>query len=194
MAADEFDYPTCLAHVRQGDDGAARELVTQLYPVVLRVVRGRAPVGVAPEDLAQEVFLKMFSRLEQFRGESPLPHWVARIAFTTCLEHHRRRRARPELSWSDLSAAEQAAIEPRESAPANEGRDSVALVRKLLDTLDGPARLVVTLLDLEDKSVAEVGELMGWGASRVKITAWRARRELGATARRLRLHEELLKR
>lgn len=51
--------------VRAGDEAAARDLVERLYPVVASVVRAHLPRRDEPEDLMQEVFLKMFSRLEQ---------------------------------------------------------------------------------------------------------------------------------
>src|SRR4051794_30801980 len=91
-----------LARVRENDEAAARELVERLDPLVAQVVHANLPRRDEPEDLMQEVFLKMFSRLGQFRGEVPLEHWVSRITLNTCLDHLRRQRARPELRMADL--------------------------------------------------------------------------------------------
>ena len=63
-----FDLVGCLARVRSRDQDAARRLVEHLYPMVIRIVRAHLPRRVAEEDLAQEVFLKMFTRLEQYQG------------------------------------------------------------------------------------------------------------------------------
>ena len=58
-----IDVAACLERVRRRDQQAARELVEHLYPLVVRIVRAHLPRRVAEEDLCQEVFLKMFSRL-----------------------------------------------------------------------------------------------------------------------------------
>src|SRR5271168_3920473 len=101
-----FDLVGCLGRVRLRDQVAARELVEHLYPVVIRIVRARLPRRVAEEDLAQEIFLKMFTRLEQYQGTVPFPHWVSRIAVTTCIDQLRAQKRRPEFRWADLSESE----------------------------------------------------------------------------------------
>ena len=84
MSEDEsFDLAGCLDLVRQCDQAAARALVDHLYPLVIRIVRAHLPRRVPEEDLAQDIFLKMFTRLEQYQGNVPFPHWVSRIAVTT---------------------------------------------------------------------------------------------------------------
>src|ERR1700712_3921093 len=101
-----FDVPGCLARVRMGGQAAARELVDHLYPLVIRIVRSHLPRRVPEEDLAQEVFMKMFSRIAQYQGAVPFPHWVSRIAVTTCIDHLRAQKRRPEFRWADLSENE----------------------------------------------------------------------------------------
>src|SRR3954469_8930026 len=101
-----FDLAGCLVRVRQRDQAAARELVEHLYPLVIRIVRSHLPRRVPEEDLAQEVFMKMFTRLGQYQGAVPFPHWVSRIAVTTCIAHLRPQKRRPEFGWADLSENE----------------------------------------------------------------------------------------
>src|SRR6478735_8844518 len=102
MADESFDFARCLDRVRQHDQAAARQLVEQLYPLVIRIVRSHRPRRVAEEDLAQDVFLKMFSRLDQYQGAVPFPHWVSRIAVTTCIDQLRAQKRRPEIRWAYL--------------------------------------------------------------------------------------------
>ena len=177
-----FDLPGCLQRVREQDQAAARDLVEHLYPLVLRIVRAHLPRRVAEEDLAQEVFLKMFSRLAQFRGNVPFPHWVSRIAVTTCIDHLRAQKRRPELRWADLSETEAEVLDnvlTNENEPmANDALAAHELVEKLLAQLKPDDQLVIRLLDLEQKSVAEIAELTGWGQSMIKVRAFRARRKL----------------
>ncbi|HLP06574.1 MAG TPA: RNA polymerase sigma factor [Opitutaceae bacterium] len=176
------DYDALLAGVRRNDQTAARALVEALHPLVRKIVRSHLPRRVAEEDLAQEVYLKMFSRLEQYRGEMPLPHWVSRIAVTTCIDQLRHQQRRPELRWADLSENEaevlDAVLAGSDGEDATDAMAAKELVRRLLDQLAPADRTVITLLDLEQKSVAEIRELTGWGTSMIKVRAFRARRKL----------------
>src|SRR5215207_5313103 len=105
MPPAELEFPACLARVRAGDEDAARELVEHLYPKVIRIVRSHLPRRMAEEDLAQEIFLKMFIRLDQYeaRNGKPFDHWIARLAVRTCFDALRSERRRPELRFSDLA-------------------------------------------------------------------------------------------
>jgi len=177
-----FDVAGCLALVRAGDQRAARELVEHLYPLVIRIVRSHRPRRVAEEDLAQEVFLKMFSRLTQYQGAVPLTHWVSRIAVTTCIDHLRAQKRRPEFRWADLSESEadvlDAVLTNEREVPANDALAATELVEKLLSQLKPDEQLVLRLLDLEQKTIAEIAALTGWNQSLIKVRAFRARRKL----------------
>jgi RNA polymerase sigma-70 factor (ECF subfamily) len=184
MPPDALDVPACLERVRARDGDAARVLVEHLYPLVIKIVRAHRPRRVAEEDLAQEIFLKMFNRLEQYRGREGVPfeHWIARLAVTTCLDALRAEKRRPEWRWADLHdserewleffAGDSAATAPVDPFGARE------MVEKLLSLLSPDDRLVITLLDLEERSVAEISQLTGWSQSLVKVRAFRARRKL----------------
>ena len=106
MAEEPFDVAACLDRVRLHDQDAARQLVEHLYPLIIRIVRAHLPRRVAEEDLAQEIFLKMFSRLDQYKGAVAFTHWVSRIAVTTCIDQLRAQKRRPEFRWADLSEQE----------------------------------------------------------------------------------------
>jgi RNA polymerase sigma-70 factor (ECF subfamily) len=181
-SSETFDLVGCLSRVRNRDQAAARELVEHLYPMVIRIVRSHLPRRVSEEDLAQDIFLKMFSRIDQYQGSVPFPHWVSRIAVTTCIDQLRAQKRRPELRWADLSEDE---AEVLDAVLTNENEtatnDSIAareLVNKLLDQLKPEDRTVIQLLDLEQKSIAEIHELTGWNKTLIKVRAFRARRKL----------------
>jgi len=183
MPEDEsFDLAGCLDLVRQRDQAAARALVDHLYPLVIRIVRAHLPRRVAEEDLAQDIFLKMFTRLEQYEGAVPFPHWVSRIAVTTCIDQLRAQKRRPEFRWADLSENEadvlDAVMTNENDVEAGDALAARELVHKLLDQLKPDDRLVIQFLDLEQKTVAEISALTGWNQSLVKVRAFRARRKL----------------
>jgi RNA polymerase sigma-70 factor (ECF subfamily) len=177
-----FDVAGRLALVRTGDQRAARELVEHLYPLVIRIVRSHLPRRVAEEDLAQEIFLKMFSRLAQYQGAVPFTHWLSRIAVTTCIDHLRAQKRRPEFRWADLSESEadvlDAVLTNEREVPANDALEATELVQKLLGQLKPDDQLVLRLLDLEQKTIAEIAALTGWNQSLIKVRAFRARRKL----------------
>jgi RNA polymerase sigma-70 factor (ECF subfamily) len=181
MADETFDVAACLERVRQRDQIAARELVDHLYPLVIRIVRSHLPRRVPEEDLAQEVFLKMFTRLDQYKGAVAFTHWVSRIAVTTCIDQLRAQKRRPEFRWADLSEKEtdvlDSVLTSESEVPANDALAAHELVTKLLGQLKPEDRLVVQL-DLEQRSVAEISELTGWNPSLVKVRAFRARGKL----------------
>lgn len=133
--------------------------------------------------------MKAFGAIDGFLGLQPFPNWVARIALNTCYDHLRRQKARPEVRFADLSAEDVEFVESiiereQETHPAREA-DGLGLVEKLLATLKPRERLVLQLLDLEKNSLREVCGLTGWGLSKVKVTAMRARRKLNENLKRL---------
>jgi len=180
-----------LPRVRGGDADAAARLVELLYPAVIRIVRNHLPNGMDERDLAQEVFLRVFSKLDSFRGDRPLEHWVARLTRNLCFDHLRRQRRRGELRCADLTEAEERLLEAASARDAGPppGMDAAVdvseLIGKLLRTLRPDEERVLRLLDLEGLPVKEIALLLGWGESRVKVTAFRARRKLRVTLRAL---------
>lgn len=195
MGTEEFDLARCLERVRQQDQDAARELVEQLYPLVIRIVRTHLPSRSAEEDLAQEVFMKLFSRLDQYEARACIPfeHWVSRLAVRTCLDALRAERRRPELRWSDLSEEQSAWLEfmlvDESARPDTSPASARELLERLLAQLSSADRLVISLLDLEQRSVREIGQLTGWSVTLVKVRAFRARRKLRKLAEALKKQE-----
>jgi RNA polymerase sigma-70 factor, ECF subfamily len=182
MADETFDVTSCLERVRCHDQAAARELVEHLYPLVIRIVRSHLPRRVAEEDLAQDIFLKMFTRLGQYKGAVAFTHWVSRIAVTTCIDQLRAQKRRPEFRWADLSEKEAEVLDSvltsEGQVAVNDGLAARELVYKLLGQLKPEDRLVLQLLDLEQHSVAEISQMTGWNSSLVKVRAFRARGKL----------------
>jgi len=182
MADETFDLAGCLDRVRQRDQVAARNLVEHLYPLVIRIVRSHLPRRVAEEDLAQDIFLKMFTRLDQYKGAVAFTHWVSRIAVTTCIDQLRAQKRRPEFRWADLSEKEadvlDSVLTSEGDVAVNDGLAARELVYKLLGQLKPEDRMVLQLLDLEQHSVAEISARTGWNPSLVKVRAFRARGKL----------------
>jgi RNA polymerase sigma factor (sigma-70 family) len=177
-----LDVAACVKRVLQRDEDAARELFGHLYPLVARLVRSHLPRRTSQEDLVQTVFMKLFANLDRFSGAVPLEHWVSRIAVNTCLNQLAAEKARPELRWADLSEEQAEVLDAVMAAPGElDASGSLAareIVEKLLAQLSAPDRLLLTLLHLEGRSVAEVRQITGWNVPVIKVRAFRARRKL----------------
>ncbi len=189
----DFDLPGCLARVRAQDQGAARELVEHLYPQVIRIVRSHLPRRVLEEDLCQDIFLKMFARLGQYQGLVPFPHWVSRIAVSTCIDQLRAQKRRPELRLADLSEDEAQLLErtshsATELAP-NDALGARELLTKLLAALKPEDQLVIRLLHLEQKTLDEISDITGWNRTLIKVRAFRARLKLKSLFKKLQSEE-----
>jgi RNA polymerase sigma-70 factor (ECF subfamily) len=164
-----------------GDAEAFDAIVRRFKDRVLRVAHRflRRPEDV--EEIAQEVFLKAYRALPDWRADAPLEHWLLRIATNACRDALRERKRRPATALADLAgdrgtlldrALEGAAVE---AAEAEEARRVAA---DLLDALPPRDRVVLVLLDLEGMSTAEAAAATGSTRGAVKIRAMRARRAL----------------
>ena len=169
-----------IAAVLQGDPTSFEPLVERYSPRLFATARRYARREGEVEDIVQEVWLKAYHKLGGFRGDAPFEHWLMRLAVRTCydfLRHHQRNRedtftdlTPPEQDWLDRFAQEPAAAEDAEAARL--------LVQRVLEQLSPPARLVITLLEIEDRSVKEIAQLTGWSVPLVKVRAFRARAEM----------------
>ncbi|HTI71693.1 MAG TPA: sigma-70 family RNA polymerase sigma factor [Candidatus Limnocylindria bacterium] len=182
MEESEIDVPACLARVRAGDEDASRTLLGYLRPLVLRIVRSHLPRRTSEEDLVQMAFIKVFTRLGQYRGEVPLEHWVSRVTVNTCLNQLSYEKVRPEIRHADLGVEEEAVVQQlatdtTEVSPEL-GFASRELVDRLLLLLSPADRLVINLMHLEEKSVEEVAQITGWSRALVKVRAFRARQKM----------------
>jgi RNA polymerase sigma-70 factor (ECF subfamily) len=190
---DDLDANALVASALQHDDQAAGELVRRLYPLVAKMVRAHRPRRTSEEDLSQMIFIKMFQKLPQFSGKVPLEHWVSRIAINTCLNQIEAEKVRPEIRHADLSEQEVAVIENLAASPEELAPDkrfaSRQLVEHLLTALKPAERLVIDLLYLQGRSVAEIRKITGWSAALVKVRAFRARQKMKQQLERISAEE-----
>jgi RNA polymerase sigma-70 factor, ECF subfamily len=126
------------------------------------------------EELTQEAFVQAYLSLRTFRGEAPLAHWLRKIATRVGYRHWKNQkrqqlRAQPLEEWEP---AVEAADSDTDSAQA------AALVHATLARLAPRDRLVLPLMYLEQRSVADTASLVGWSQTMVKVQAHRARKKL----------------
>ncbi len=170
-----------IAAVLRGDAASFEPLVRKYSPRVFATARRYARRESEVEDIAQEVWLKAFEKLGSFRGEAPFEHWLMRLTVRTCYDFLRAHQRNRESSFTDLTGPENDWLERFVAQPesASESADAAKLlVARVLEQLSPPAQLVITLLEIEDRSVKEIAQLTGWSVPLVKVRAFRARAEM----------------
>lgn len=190
MSDEPLDVAAWIERVRRGDAEAARRLVERCHPLVARLVRAHRSRTLHEDDLAQEVFLKMFARLDRYEPRKGIPfeHWLSRLAVRTCLDALRAEARRPlsrTVALSPEAAAWLGSLHGTGPPPLDEVLAARELVDTLLARLSPADRLILTLLDVEEHPAAEVAEVVGWSPTLVRVRAFRARRRLRAVAREL---------
>lgn len=166
-----------VARAARGDEEAFVRLATSYRPRLWATASRFARTRPELEDLVQDLLLKLWKGLPGYRSDAPFEHWVMKVAVRGCydfLRAHRRRRECETL------------VDPLEGRveadPASERdrsrREAWETVRLLLDRLDAKDRTLITLLDLEERSVRETAALTGWTETNVKVRAHRARRKM----------------
>jgi len=184
MPESSFDLEDCLRRVREHDEHAARDLMGEFYPFVLKMVRAHLPHRSSEEDLCQMIFIKIFNNIDQYSGKVPLEHWISRIAINTCLNQIKAEKIRPELRLADLSEGETRVVETlaatRDDLPSSESSSAKELVHRLLGQLKPQDRLILNLLHIEERTIEEIKAITGWNTALVKVRAFRARQKMKA--------------
>ncbi len=170
-----------IAAVLKGDPASFEPLVQRYSPRVFATARRYARRESEVEDIVQEVWLKAYQKLAGFRGEAPFEHWLMRLAVRTCYDFLRSHQRNRETTFSELSEPETDWLDRFVSDPAAANEDAPAarlLVQRLLEQLSPAGRLIITLLEIEERSVKEISQLTGWSVPLVKVRAFRARAEM----------------
>jgi len=153
-----------------GDDEAFAALVRRYKGRLLGIAGRFARNDHDLDDIAQEIFLKAYRNLAKYRGDAPFEHWVSRIAVRTCYDFLRKtRRHQGDVPLEEIEIA----VEDNVGA-----RRAGEVLQWALAKLGPEERLVITLMELEERSVRETAALTGWSEANVKVRAYRARQAL----------------
>jgi RNA polymerase sigma-70 factor (ECF subfamily) len=163
-----------------GDQSSFEVIIRRYQPKIFGTVRRYARRESEVEDIVQEIFIKSFQKLTSFRGDAPFEHWLMRLAVRTCYDFLRQHQRNREFNVTDVSDEESnwlenAPSQARDTDGANAARE---LIEAILSQLPPAARMVITLLEIEERSVKEISRLTGWSETLVKVRAFRARAEM----------------
>jgi RNA polymerase sigma-70 factor, ECF subfamily len=170
-----------IAAVLRGDAASFEPLIQKYSPRVFATARRYARRESEVEDIAQEVWSKAFQKLKGFRGEAPFEHWLMRLTVHTCYDFLRSHQRNRETSFSELSEPEDDWLDRFISQPETSSEHADAarlLVQRVLEQLSPAGRLIITLLEIEERPVKVIAQLTGWSVPLVKVRAFRARAEM----------------
>ena len=169
---------------------AFREIVERYQAKVLSIIYGVLRNHNDAEDIAQQVFAKVYFSVRSFDFRSSLLTWIYKITVNECYDYLRKKKVRKLVYESDFT--EEDAQRMRNAEPARERSPAIDvrlaqrdLAIKLLARLTEEERTLLLLKEVEGHSVEELAHMTGINENTIKVKLFRARQKLLKVARRL---------
>ncbi len=169
------DESDLIERFKKGEASAFEAVVRKYQDRIYNLCRYMLRDPQNAQDAAQDVFLKAYKALKDFRPESSLYTWIYRIAVTTCLDY--RRKSRREMSRSEPLTEDLPSVEPlpEELYESGEIPDSIQLA---LQKLPEKLKAAIVLREIEEFSYEEIAEVLHTSTGTVKSRISRAREQL----------------
>lgn len=175
--------------VLNGNQHACRFLVAQYQELVNHIVRRILLRNEDAEDICQDVFMKVFSKMAKFRGDAKLSTWIATIAYNTSLTHLKRMKIMKETALDHPAIL---SVPEKDNFASGVHFESDEIKRILLETIETiPVhyRTILTLFYLEEFSYHEIEQITGMPEGTVKNYLYRARFLLKCKLEKIQEHE-----
>jgi RNA polymerase sigma-70 factor (ECF subfamily) len=179
-----------MRRAQSGDEAAFRELVEKYQSKVFSIIHGIVRQKNDVEDIAQQVFSKIYFSLRNFDFRSSPITWIYKITVNECFDYLRKKKVRKLVYESDLSEDEVRRVENTEPATDRAPRTDTTLARrdyinKLLDKVSEEERSLLMLKEVEGYSVEELAVMLNMNENTVKVKLFRARQKLVKASQRL---------
>ncbi len=173
-----------------GEEAAFREIVERYQSKVFSIIHGIVRQRNDVEDIAQQVFAKVYLSLKSFDFRSSLITWIYKITVNECFDYLRKRKVRKLVYESDLSEDEVRRVENSEPVIDRQQPQDAKLARrdyllKLLARVSEEERNLLMMKEVEGYSVEELARLTGMNENTIKVKLFRARQKLVKAAQRL---------
>jgi RNA polymerase sigma-70 factor (ECF subfamily) len=173
-----------------GDEAAFREIVERYQSKVFSIIHGIIRQRNDIEDIAQQVFSKVYFSIRNFDFRSSLITWIYKITVNECFDYLRKKKVRKLVYESDLSEDEARRVENTEPAvdrqvPVDQNLARRDYVVKLLTRVSEEERTLLMLKEVEGRSVEELAAMTGMNENTIKVKLFRARQKLVKAAQRL---------
>lgn len=184
------DEAALVRRVQAKDEMAFREVVERYQAKVFSIIYGILRNHNDAEDIAQQVFAKIYFSIKNFDFRSSLLTWIYKITVNECYDYLRKKRVRKLVYESDFSEEDSLRMENSDSAaeqgpPVDIRLAQRDLVVKLLDKLSEDDRTLLLLKEVEGHSVEELSNMTGMNENTIKVKLFRARQKLVKVAQRL---------
>ncbi len=166
--------------IQAGDHAAFDRIVTHYQDAVLNMVRKFLGQRAWVEDVAQEVFLRVFRARDKYRPEARFRTWLYRIVFNLCINETKQEKRRQAFSLDHvdqehstvMDVADETSVNPEETM----ARDELAnKVREVVNSLPDTQRAALVLNKYEDLSYREIASVINSTEKAVKSLLARAR-------------------
>ena len=176
--------------IQAGDEMAFREIVDRYQSKVFSIIYGILRNHNDAEDIAQQVFAKIYFSIKNFDFRSSLLTWIYKITVNECYDYLRKKKVRKLVYESDFTEEEAQRMERAEPrSGSGPGMDSALaqrdLVVKLLSKVSEEDRRLLLLKEVEGHSVEELATMTGMNENTIKVKLFRARQKLVKAAQRL---------
>lgn len=176
--------------VQARDELAFREIVERYQAKVFSIIYGILRNRNDAEDIAQQVFAKVYFSIKNFDFRSSFLTWIYKITVNECYDYLRKKRVRKLVYESDFSADDSLRMEAAEpntgaGVPVDKRLAQHDLILKLLSKISEEDRSLILLKEVEGHSVEELAEMTGMNENTIKVKLFRARQKLVKAAGRL---------
>jgi RNA polymerase sigma-70 factor (ECF subfamily) len=184
--------PELIAKAQGGDASAFNEVIRAYRKRILGAIYRLIGRGEDVEDVAQDVFVRLYYSLDQLRSVEVFEPWLYRLTVNAAYDYLRRRRRSGDVRMADLSeeqvVAADAAESGRRNADEREARETRELVETLFAEVSEEDRILLTLKEVQGLSLRELSQVYGVNENALKVRLFRARK------RALRAYEKLKRR
>jgi RNA polymerase sigma-70 factor (ECF subfamily) len=163
--------------ILQGETNSFAVLVDRykdmIFTLALKMIKNREEA----EEVAQDTFIKTYSSLSKFKGDSKFSTWIYKIAYNTCLDRLKKNKKEDlNISIDEFSAH---LIKTMDNAlSALEDKERKQTIQNCLNLLPSDENFLLTLFYFEDQSLEEIGKIMNINANNVKVKLFRSRQKL----------------
>jgi RNA polymerase sigma-70 factor (ECF subfamily) len=176
--------------VQARDEIAFRDIVERYQAKVFSIIYGILRNRNDAEDIAQQVFAKIYFSIGKFDFRSSLLTWIYKITVNECYDYLRKKRVRKLVYESDFSEDDARRMENTEQStekvrPVDTTLAQRDLLMKLLDKISEEERMLILLKEVEGHSVEELAEMTGMNHNTIKVKLFRSRQKLLKHAKRL---------
>ena len=169
--------PYYIRMILSGDTAAYRGLVEKHQDLVYTIVHRIISSAEEAEEVAQDVFVKAYSKLSGFKGEAKFSTWLYRIAYNTAVSHTRKRKIE-FLAMDEEVIGNHSEEDVQQEVMGLSTEEQNKLIKKALAILPRTDNLMITLFYYHGKDIEEISEIVGLTQSNVKVKLFRIRKRL----------------